>query len=251
VRMECHVLTIFPGIFEVAFRWGILARAIERGCLRLVVHDVRSFALDPHQSTDDYPYGGGVGMVMKPEPLFAAVEAARAKGAPGPVILLSPQGEVFNQSLALELAKGPGMILICGRYEGVDERVRIGVVDREISIGDYILTGGEFAAMVIMDAAARLVEGVLGNSASSMSESFEGGVLEYPQYTRPQSFKGMCVPEVLLSGHHAEIERWRRIQALRRTVHRRPELLNRARLTEEDLRTIQEIRSGSSQPEID
>jgi tRNA (guanine37-N1)-methyltransferase len=175
--MEFHVLTIFPGIFEGPLRWGLLARAGERGLVRVAVHDVRDHAVGPHRSTDDYPYGGGGGMVMRPEPLFAAVEAARAHGAQGPAILMTPQGEVFTHRVARELAALSGMILICGRYEGVDERVREGLADREISIGDYVLMGGETAALVVMEAVARLVPGVLGNDGSAASDSFEGGVL--------------------------------------------------------------------------
>jgi tRNA (guanine37-N1)-methyltransferase len=188
-------------------------------------------------------------MVMKPEPLFAAVEAARAQGAQGPVIFLSPQGETFNQTMARELASLPGMILLCGRYEGVDERVRTGCVDREISIGDYILTGGEFPAMVVMDAVARLVNDVLGNRDSSRKDSFESGLLKGPQYTRPSVYRGVEVPEILLSGNHGAIARWRRIQSLRRTLERRPDLLGRAPLSREDLRLLEGFRSEASRSE--
>lgn len=240
--MEFHVLTIFPGMFESPFRWGVVARAMERRLVRLVIHDIREHASGPHGSTDDYPYGGGGGMVMKPEPLFLAVEAARKAGAEGPVILLSPQGEVFRQSMARELARLPGMILICGRYEGVDERVRTGLVEREVSIGDYVLSGGELAAMVLMDAVARLVEGVVGNESSVQSESFETGILDHPHYTRPPVFRGMEVPPVLLSGDHGAIARWRRREALRQTLRRRPELLEQAPLTPEDLAMLETLR---------
>jgi tRNA (guanine37-N1)-methyltransferase len=243
--MEFHVLTIFPGMFDSPFRWGVLARALERGTVRLVVHDIRAHAIGPHQTTDDYPYGGGEGMVMRPDPIFAAAETAGGQGATGPIVLLSPQGEVFHQAMAQELAQLPGMILVCGRYEGVDERVHLGLVDREISLGDYILTGGELAAMVIMDAVARLLEGVLGNQDSPRKDSFQGGLLKYPQYTRPPVFRGMEVPPVLLSGNHGEIERWRRGQALRRTWERRPELLEGATLSPEESRLLEEIRMRS------
>ncbi len=253
--MEFHVLTIFPGMFESPFSWGVLAKALERGSIRLVVHDIREHATGPHRSTDDYPYGGGEGMVMRPDPIFAAAAAARGQGARGPIVLLSPQGELFNQAMARELAKLPGMILVCGRYEGVDERVRIALVDREISLGDFILTGGELAAMAIMDAVARLLEGVLGNQDSPRKDSFEGGLLKYPQYTRPPVFQGMEIPQVLLSGNHSEIERWRRTQALARTWERRPELLERAMLSPEEMRILERIRgkvktggTGASEP---
>lgn len=240
--MEFHVLTIFPGMFESPFKWGIVARAIERRLVHLKVHDLRKYGCGPHNSTDDYPYGGGGGMVMRPEPLFSAVEAVKQAGAKGPVILLSPQGEVLRQALARELAGLPGMILICGRYEGVDERVRIGLVDREISIGDYVLSGGELAAMVLMDVVARLLEGVVGNEESVVRESFESGILDYPHYTRPQVFRGMEVPEVLLSGDHGAIARWRRREALRQTLKRRPELLESASLSQEDKALLESLR---------
>lgn len=240
--MVFHVLTIFPGMFETPFKWGVVGRAIDRSLVRLEVHDLRKHGCGPHNSTDDYPYGGGGGMVMRPEPLFSGVEEARQAGAHGPVILLSPQGEILKQSLARELAELPGMILICGRYEGVDERVRIGLVDREISIGDYVLSGGELAAMVLMDVVARLIEGVVSNEESVLRESFEGGILDYPHYTRPKVFRGMEVPEVLLSGNHAAIARWRRREALRQTLKKRPELLGSATLTEEDKAALESLR---------
>jgi tRNA (guanine37-N1)-methyltransferase len=204
----------------------------------MVIHDIRDHAEPPHRVTDDYPYGGGQGMVMKPEPLFGAVEAAKAAGASGPVVLLSPQGEVFDQAMAAQLAELSGMTLVCGRYEGVDERFREGAVDREISIGDYVLTGGELAAMVVMDAVARLKGGVLGNEASAGADSFQGGLLEHPQYTRPPVFRDRPVPGVLLSGDHGAIARWRRAEALRRTLNRRPDLLARAALSPEDRRIL-------------
>jgi tRNA (guanine37-N1)-methyltransferase len=241
--MEFHVLTIFPGMFDSPFRWGVVARAMQRSLVRLVVHDLRAFGCGPHASTDDYPYGGGGGMVMRPEPLFLAVEAAREVGAMGPVILLSPQGEIFTQSMARELARLPGMILICGRYEGVDERVRTGLVEREVSIGDYVLSGGELAAMVLMDAVSRLLEGVVGNQDSILMESFETGILDCPQYTRPAVFRGMEVPAVLLSGDHGAIARWRRREALRQTLKRRPELLEVAPLTQEDRAMVESLRA--------
>jgi tRNA (guanine37-N1)-methyltransferase len=244
--MEFHILTIFPGMFESPFRWGVVARALEKNTVRISVHDIRRYAEGPHRTVDDYPYGGGEGMVMKPEPLFAAVEDAKAQGAPGPVILLTPQGDVLNHALARELASLEGMILLCGRYEGVDERVIKACVDKELSLGDYVLTGGELAAMVVIDAVARLIEGVLGNEASSKRDSFETCRLKYPQFTRPPVFRDMRVPSVLLSGHHREIERWRRNESLKRTLHRRPDLLKRASLSSEEMQFLEEIQKGSS-----
>jgi tRNA (guanine37-N1)-methyltransferase len=249
--MEFHVLTIFPGLFESPFRWGVVARALKTGRIRILVHDIRAHAADSHRTMDDYPYGGGEGMVMKPEPLFAAVEDLKSQGVPGPVILLSPQGEMLKQSLARELACLNRIILLCGRYEGVDERVITGCVDREISIGDYVLTGGELAAMVLIDTVARLKEGVLGNEDSMQKESFETGLLKCPQYTRPPVFRGMKAPSVLLSGNHAEIARWRRKEALRRTLKRRPDLLGDVDLTSEDMRFLAEIRRESTHGEDD
>ena len=245
--MHFHVLTIFPGMIESPFQWGVVGRALQSGAIRIHVHDIRSYAAGPHWTVDDYPYGGGEGMVMKPEPVVDAVEALKAKGGAGSVLLLSPQGEMFNQSLVRELANLKGMILICGRYEGVDERVIKACVDREISIGDYILTGGELAAMVVIDAVARLVKGVLGNQESPQRDSFEGGLLKHPQYTRPPVFRGMGVPPVLISGHHSEIERWRRNESLRRTLARRPDLLRKAPLSPEDKRFLKSIQREPSQ----
>lgn len=236
------MVTIFPGMFESPFRWGVVARAMDRSIVRLTVHDLRDYGCGPHSSTDDYPYGGGAGMVMRPEPLFLAVEAARQAGAQGPVILLSPQGEILKQALARELAGLAGMILICGRYEGVDERVRIALVDREISLGDYVLSGGELAAMVLMDVVARLLEGVVGNQESILRESFEEGILDHPHYTRPRLFRGMEVPQVLLSGDHKAIAKWRRKEALRQTLKRRPELLKSASLTQDDRHILESLR---------
>lgn len=245
MSMEFHILTIFPGMFDSPLKWGVLGKALERGLVRVRLHDIRAYAPPPHRATDDYPYGGGEGMVMKPEPIYSCIEAARTQGAQGPVILLSPQGEVFHQAMAREFSSLPGIILVCGRYEGVDERVRIGIVDREVSIGDYVLTGGELAAMVVMDATVRLLEGVLGNEASQVQDSFENGFLKYPQYTRPRLFRGMEVPEVLLSGNHGEIRRWRRKEALRRTAKRRPDLMEKAHLSPEDMVLLDEVRRES------
>jgi tRNA (guanine37-N1)-methyltransferase len=210
-------------MFAGPFEESIVKRARDFGVLDLRITDIRDFATDRHRTADDAPYGGGPGMVMKPGPLFAAVEAVRDQGSR--VILLSPQGRLFNQAVAVELSTLPRLVLICGHYEGVDERVHQHLVDDELSIGDYVLTGGELAAMVIVDAVVRLLPGVLGSSESALDESHAGGLLEYPHYTRPADFRGWQVPDVLLSGNHAEIARWRRRQALERTRERRPDLL--------------------------
>jgi tRNA (guanine37-N1)-methyltransferase len=216
-----EVLTLFPEAFPGPLGAGVTGRALQSGAIRLDIHQLRDYAHDRHRQVDDIPYGGGAGMVLKPEPIF---EAVRARNGRGPVVLLSPQGEQLRQPLVRELARHDDLYLICGRYEGVDERVATGLADREISIGDYILTGGELAAMILIDAVSRLREGVLGSADSALDESFGTELLEYPHYTRPAVFKGLAVPEVLLSGHHAQIERWRRAQAEGRTRRRRPDL---------------------------
>ncbi|MGE5620411.1 MAG: tRNA (guanosine(37)-N1)-methyltransferase TrmD [Sphingomonadaceae bacterium] len=221
--MEIDIITLFPGMFRGPFDESIVARAAERGLLQIRVHNLRDFATGRHKVVDDYPFGGGPGMVMKPEPIFAAVESLRREEAR--VILMSPQGRPFRQAIAQELAKLPHLVLLCGHYEGVDERVREHLVDDELSIGDYVLTGGELAAMVVCDAIVRLLPGVLGAGESTLEESFSGRLLEYPHYTRPAQFREWAVPEVLLSGDHARVERWRREQSLLRTLRRRPELL--------------------------
>jgi tRNA (guanine37-N1)-methyltransferase len=220
--MRFEILTIFPDLFPGPLAHGVTGRALTGGRLGLTVHDLRDYTHDRHRQVDDVPYGGGAGMVLKPEPIF---EAVRARQGRGPIILLSPQGEVFSQKVAAELARFADLYLICGRYEGVDERVAAFLADRELSIGDFVLTGGELAAMVVIDAVSRLTEGVLGAPASPLDESFADGRLEYPHYTRPPVFEGHAVPEVLLSGHHAEIEKWRRGQADARTRRRRPDLM--------------------------
>jgi tRNA (guanine37-N1)-methyltransferase len=220
VRFE--VLTIFPDMFPGPLAHGVTGRALQNGRITLAVHDLRTYTHDRHRQVDDVPYGGGAGMVLKPEPIF---EAVRARHGTGPVILLSPQGEVFTQTVAHDLAAYDDLYLICGRYEGVDERVAEFLVDRELSIGDFILSGGELAAMVVIDAVSRLRTGVLGAEASPVDESFVDGLLEYPHYTRPPVYDGHAVPEILLSGHHAEIEKWRREQARQRTRRRRPDMM--------------------------
>jgi tRNA (guanine37-N1)-methyltransferase len=216
-----EVLTLFPEAFPGPLSAGVTGRALQSGAIRLDIHQLRDYTHDRHRQVDDIPYGGGAGMVLKPEPIF---EAVRARNGRGPVVLLSPQGERLRQPLVRELARYDDLYLICGRYEGVDERVATGLADREISIGDYILTGGELPAMILIDAVSRLREGVLGSAESPLDESFGSELLEYPHYTRPAVFEGLTVPEVLLSGHHAEIERWRRAQAEGRTRRRRPDL---------------------------
>ena len=236
--MRIDVVTLFPGMFEGPLAAGVLGRGLARGLLEVRLHDLRQFATDRHGTVDDYPYGGGAGMVLKPEPLAAAVEqiSAEVGGERGDlaVLLLTPQGAPFTQAMAVELARLPGMALLCGRYEGVDERVREHLVTREVSVGDYVLTGGELAAMVVIDAVARCLPGVLGSIESVAEESFAAGVLEYPHYTRPAAFQGWEVPEVLLSGNHGRITRWRREQSLLRTLERRPDLLAGATLTPSD-----------------
>jgi len=217
-------------MFSGPFAASIGRRAVERGIVRIHLHDIRHWARDRHQTVDDYPYGGGAGMVMKPGPLSTAIEAVRALGEAAPVILLTPQGRPFTQALAKQWAGRPRLILVCGHYEGVDERVRILQVDEEVSIGDYVLTGGELPAMVVVDAVVRLLPAVL-DEESLLQESHATGLLEYPHYTRPAEYGGLAVPPVLTSGHHAEVARWRRQEALRRTFLRRPDLLDRAELS--------------------
>jgi tRNA (guanine37-N1)-methyltransferase len=222
--MDFHVITLFPEMFESPFRGGMIGRAIEQSKIRLHVHALRPFGLGNYRQVDDAPYGGGSGMVMRPEPIAAAIDSVAAAHPGLWKILLTPQGEVFNQPLARELSgRGKGLLLIAGRYEGIDERVR-SVVDQEISIGDYVLSGGEIPAMVVIEAVGRLVPGVLGNPESLDEESFADGTLEYPQYTRPEEFRGMRVPEILLSGDHGKIRAWRQAESRRRTERRRPDL---------------------------
>jgi tRNA (guanine37-N1)-methyltransferase len=228
--LRIDVVTLFPELFEAPLRASVIGRAVERGILSVALHDLREHGIGRHRAVDDYPYGGGAGMVMRPEPLFAAVEPLRVHGAT--VILLDPAGEPFGDRLARELAASQHLVLLCGRYEGIDERVRA-LVDREVSIGDYVLTGGELPALVLIDAVGRLVPGAIERD-SHESDSFADGILEGPQYTRPEHFRDASVPAVLLSGHHAEVARWRRVEALRRTLQRRPDLLEAAPLSDQD-----------------
>ena len=239
-----HVLTIFPAMFVSPFSEGIVARAISNELVEVRPHDIRDYAPDRHRTVDDYPFGGGPGMLMKAAPLFDAVEAARstARSADCPVILLSPQGRPLTQSVVEELARVPEMVLVCGRYEGVDERVREHLATDEISIGDYVLSGGELAAMVLIDAVSRLLPGVVGSIASTEDDSFTTGLIQHPQYTRPAEYRGWRVPDTLLSGNHAEIARWRRRESLRKTLRRRPDLLEAAELTDDDARYLKELR---------
>jgi tRNA (guanine37-N1)-methyltransferase len=233
-HVRIDVLTLFPGMFSGPLDESILGRARAAGLLDIRLYDIRGWATDKHRVVDDYAYGGGPGMVMKPEPLVAAVEAVQAEAESGLRVLLTPQGELLSDPLARELAEQARLLLICGHYEGVDERVRQGWVDREVSIGDYVISGGELAALVLIDAVARHLPGVLGSEDSLSEESHARGLLEYPQYTRPAEFRGLAVPEVLLSGHHAEIDRWRRREMVRRTALRRPDLLATAQLDDEE-----------------
>jgi tRNA (guanine37-N1)-methyltransferase len=229
--MKFDLVTIFPRMMQAPLGEGVVARGIARGLLDVQVHDLRSFTTDRHRVVDDVPFGGGPGMVLKAEPLFRAVEHIRTtRGEPGSVVLTSPQGRPFTQAVARRLAELRHVVILCGRYEGVDDRIREHVATEEISIGDYVLSGGELPALVIVDAIARLVPGVVGDEQSVEEDSFARGLLDFPHYTRPAEFRGWEVPQVLLSGHHGEISLWRRQEAVRRTFFRRPELLTRASL---------------------
>ncbi|MDQ4035105.1 MAG: tRNA (guanosine(37)-N1)-methyltransferase TrmD [Chloroflexota bacterium] len=238
--MRVDVVTIFPDLIAGPLGTSIVGRAAESGLVAFEVHDLREHGLGRHRSVDDYPYGGGAGMVMRPEPLFAAVEPLRAAGAT--VVLMDPAGDRLSDALARELASIPHLAIVCGRYEGIDERVRT-LVDREVSIGDYVVTGGELPALVLIDAVVRLVPGVIAE-ASQQGDSFASGLLEYPQYTRPEAFRELPVPAVLLSGNHGEVDRWRRREALRRTLQRRPDLLETAALSDADRRLLEALRAG-------
>jgi tRNA (guanine37-N1)-methyltransferase len=273
--MKFEIVTIFPDFFRGPLDYGIVRRARTEasGLIEICVHDLRNFTSDKHRTVDDRPFGGGEGMVLKPEPLFACVESlgvaprserlakAGAKTAKESVILLSPQGEMFTQAVAQELALLERIVLICGRYEGVDERVSEGLADREISIGDYVLSGGELGAAVIVDTVTRLLPGALGNEASAQQESFtaakkterngpdstcaSGGLLDYPHYTRPADFRGMAAPEVLIGGNHEQIRKWRRRKALEKTLRHRPDLLERETLSDEDRKMLAEIEKSN------
>ncbi len=268
--MKFEIVTIFPDFFRGPLDYGIVRRAREAGLIEIGIHDLRAFTHDRHRTVDDRPFGGGEGMVLKPEPIFECLESLEIapreerlrEDARDTVVLLSPQGELFTQSLAQQMTRRERIVLICGRYEGVDERVSRYLADREISVGDFVLSGGELGAAIIVDTVTRLLPGALGNAASSQQESFtapasgsearmpgeapvstcsSGGLLDYPHYTRPAEFRGMTVPEVLMNGNHEEIRRWRRRCALRKTLSNRPELLHEAELSKEDRKLLKEI----------
>lgn len=245
--MKFDIVTIFPEMVKGPLAEGIVGRAIGRGVLDVRVHDLRDFTTDRHRVVDDVPFGGGPGMVLKPEPLFRAVERIRTeRGAPGAVVLTSPDGPKLTQAVAVRLRDLGHVAILCGRYEGVDDRVRTHLATEEVSIGDYVLSGGELPALVIVDAVARLVPGVVGDEQSVAGDTFAKGLLDFPQYTRPAEFQGHPVPAVLLSGHHQEIQRWRRRKALERTLERRPDLLAGARLDPEDDKLLAELLKESS-----
>ena len=235
--MRLDIFTIFPQMFDSPLASGIFKRAVEHGLVKINVHNIRDYAHDKHHTTDDYPYGGGAGMVFKPEPVFEAVETVRseAKESEGinapPIVLLTPQGQLLSQEMVLELSHNPCLMLICGHYEGVDERIAEHLATMSLSIGDYVVSGGELPAMAVADAVVRLIPGVLGSAESPLDESHTTGLLEYPQYTRPPEYRGWAVPEVLLSGNHASIAKWRREQSIIRTTKRRPDMLGRADLS--------------------
>jgi len=241
--MKFDIVTIFPRMVEAGLAEGVISRGVERGLLDIKVHDLREYTVDRHRSVDDVPYGGGPGMVMKPEPLARAVEDIRARrGDPDTVVLLSPQGRRFTQGEAARMSALRHVALLCGRYEGMDERIRTLVATEELSIGDYVLSGGELPALVIVDAISRLVPGVVGDTRSVEEDSFSRGLLDYPHYTRPSEFSGAKVPEVLLSGHHEQVRRWRKKTAIQRTLERRPELLDTAAMDDEERALLDEIR---------
>jgi tRNA (guanine37-N1)-methyltransferase len=248
--MKFDVVTIFPELVEAGLNAGVIGRGRERGLLDIVVHNLRDFTTDRHRVVDDVPFGGGPGMVLKPEPLFRAVAAiAERRGPPNAVLLMSPAGKRLTQADAQRLAGLAHIVVLCGRYEGVDERVRQSVATEEISIGDYVVSGGEIPALVVIDAVSRLVPGVVGDEQSVEADSFTRGLLDHPHYTRPADFRGQRVPDVLVSGNHGEIRRWRRREALRRTVERRPELLETATLTDEERELLRELRRAAERNE--
>jgi tRNA (guanine37-N1)-methyltransferase len=251
-KVRIDILTLFPEMFQGPFSAGIFQRAVDRKLVEVNIHNIRDYTHDKHHTVDDYAYGGGAGMVLKPEPIFEAVESIKSdiyhKEKPDelPIILLTPQGRLFRQQIAQEFSRYSHLILICGRYEGVDERVREHLATDELSIGDYVLGGGELAAMVVIEAVVRLLPGVLGSDASALDDSHTTGLLEYPQYTRPNVYRDWAVPEVLLSGDHGQVEKWRREQAILRTLQRRPELLDKADLSSEERKLIEKLKGESS-----
>ncbi|MDL1957857.1 MAG: tRNA (guanosine(37)-N1)-methyltransferase TrmD [Deltaproteobacteria bacterium] len=239
--MLFDIVTIFPHFFDSPLKDGVVRRAIEAAILKIRTVDLRDFTTDRHRTTDDRPFGGGEGMVMKPEPIYKALKVLKEEPPEARVILLSPRGKLLDQAMAGELAQLGRLILICGRYEGVDERIREHCIDLELSVGDYVLSGGEIAALVVIEAVSRLIPGVLGCESSAENDSFSDGLLEFPQYTRPRIFKGWEIPEVLMSGDHARIAKWRREQSLGLTYEQRPELLNRAKLDEKDIKYLRSL----------
>jgi tRNA (guanine37-N1)-methyltransferase len=252
--MQFEVFTLLPEVFPSYLDTSILKRARERGLIHVNVHNIRDYTHDKHHTTDDTPYGGGGGMVMKPEPVFEAIETVLGIAAPPstpepvsniPIILLTPQGRVFNQSIAKELSQHKKIALLCGRYEGIDERIRENLVTDQISIGDYVLTGGEIPALIVIDAVARLLPDVLGDPTGAEDDSHAMGLLEYPHYTRPPEFRGHKVPDILLSGDHAKIDKWRREQALERTFKKRPDMLEKAELTKDDLKFLDKLKTSN------
>lgn len=242
--MKFDILTLFPGMFSGPFDESIIKRARERKLVEIELHNIRDYAADKHQTADDAPYGGGAGMVMKVEPLSACIQDVKRKSPQSTVIMTSPQGKPFNQALASELTRRDGLIIICGRYEGIDERVRQLYVEEDISLGDFILSGGEIAAMALVDAVIRLIPGALGSNESAMTDSFSDGLLEYPQYTRPPEFMGLKVPEILLSGNHELIRKWRRQQSLSKTRQLRPDLLKKITPNKEDRKFLSELENN-------
>ena len=250
--MQFEVFTLLPEVFPSYLETSIIKRARERDLINVRVHNIRDYTHDKHHTTDDTPYGGGGGMVMKPEPIFEAIETVLGLNSDQtppepasniPIILLTPQGRVFNQSIAQELSAHPHIILLCGRYEGIDERIREHLVTDEISVGDYVLTGGELPALILIDAIARLLPDVLGDPTGAQDDSHAMGLLEYPHYTRPPEFRGWKAPDILLSGDHAKIDKWRREQALLRTFNKRPDMLEKTELTKKDLKFIEGLKS--------
>ena len=251
--MQFEVFTLLPEVFPPYLESSILQRARQRGLIDVRVHNIRDYTHDRHHTTDDTPYGGGGGMVMKPEPVFEAVEAVLGAfpdslARPVPVILLTPQGRVFTQRIAQELARHERIALLCGRYEGVDERIREHLVTDELSVGDYVLTGGELPALLVIDAVSRLLPGVLGDPTGAEDDSHSMGLLEYPHYTKPPEFRGWKVPDILLSGDHGKIEKWRREQALQRTLKKRPDMIEKAELSEKDKKFIEALKQQEKPP---
>ncbi len=244
--MRFDIFSLFPSVFSPYFEVSILQKAIEKNLIQINVHNIRDWTVDRHHITDDTPYGGGGGMVMKAEPIFTAVEDVLGQPPTCPVILMSPQGRPFTHKIAEELAQLPQIALVCGRYEGVDERVRDHLITDQLSIGDFVITGGELPALMVVDAVSRFIPDVLGDPTGAVDDSFASGLLEYPHYTRPEEFRGWKVPDILLSGHHAKIIEWRRKQALLRTFHQRPDLLNNYPLTEKDKKFLSDIQKKNS-----